>query len=197
VLTGAEIKVLVETLSLRERTLVLLAASTGLRQEEFFGLKWHDIDFERETLFDRLSVVSKPLQDRILTEAGSDASTTRGSIDRVENAMQIQNQRRLSIRQSTAQWTKALLGSSDSSSLHPACCPKAGHRETDRLAHIPSHVLDFAQKSRSRIQGYAGIDEAFVAAIHTRRLYAGCRAGEARCASCGALTFVAYSFVRE
>jgi integrase len=40
VLTGAEIKVLVETLSLRERTLVLLAASTGLRQGEIFGLKW-------------------------------------------------------------------------------------------------------------------------------------------------------------
>ena len=34
VLTGAEIKVLVESLPLRERTLVLLAASTGLRQSE-------------------------------------------------------------------------------------------------------------------------------------------------------------------
>ena len=44
VLTGAEIKVLVENLPLRERTLVLLAASTGLRQGELFGLKWRDID---------------------------------------------------------------------------------------------------------------------------------------------------------
>jgi integrase len=44
VLTGAEIKVLVETMPLRESTLVLVAASTGLRQSELFGLKWRDID---------------------------------------------------------------------------------------------------------------------------------------------------------
>jgi integrase len=32
-------------LALRERALVLLAALTGLRQSEMFGLKWSDIDF--------------------------------------------------------------------------------------------------------------------------------------------------------
>jgi integrase len=46
ILTGPEIKALVENLPLRERTLVLLAATTGLRQGELFGLKWRDIDFE-------------------------------------------------------------------------------------------------------------------------------------------------------
>jgi integrase len=45
VLLPAEIKALVNCLGLRERTLVLLAASTGLRQSEIFGLKWVDIDF--------------------------------------------------------------------------------------------------------------------------------------------------------
>jgi integrase len=50
VLTAAEIKSLVDHLSLRERTLVLLAASTGLRQSELFGLKWRDVDFERGEL---------------------------------------------------------------------------------------------------------------------------------------------------
>jgi integrase len=50
VLTGAEIKVLVENLPLREHTLVLLAVSTGLRQGELFGLKWRDIDFEHGEL---------------------------------------------------------------------------------------------------------------------------------------------------
>jgi len=44
-LAPMEIKMLVEGLDLRERTLVLLAASTGLRQGELFGLKWGDIDF--------------------------------------------------------------------------------------------------------------------------------------------------------
>src|SRR5207244_5291888 len=45
VLTPAEIRALIGALGLRERTLVLVAASTGLRQSELFGLKWGDIDF--------------------------------------------------------------------------------------------------------------------------------------------------------
>lgn len=43
VLTPAEIKALIDNLSIRERTLVLLAVSTGLRQSELFGLKWGNI----------------------------------------------------------------------------------------------------------------------------------------------------------
>jgi integrase len=36
---------LLEGLGLRERTLVQLAASIGLRQSQVFGLKWSDIYF--------------------------------------------------------------------------------------------------------------------------------------------------------
>src|ERR1700745_4482089 len=50
VLTAAEMKALVDHLPLRERTLVLLAAATGLRQSELFGLKWRDVDFKRGEL---------------------------------------------------------------------------------------------------------------------------------------------------
>jgi integrase len=50
ILVPAEIKALIDGLALRERTLVLLAASTGLRQSEIFGLRWGDIDFERGTM---------------------------------------------------------------------------------------------------------------------------------------------------
>ncbi len=50
ILLPSEIKALIDGLALRERTLVLLAASTGLRQSEIFGLKWGDIDFERGTM---------------------------------------------------------------------------------------------------------------------------------------------------
>ena len=49
VLTPTEIKALVDNLSIRERTLVLLAVSTGLRQSELLGLKWGDIDFCQAT----------------------------------------------------------------------------------------------------------------------------------------------------
>ena len=57
VLTPVEIKELLDRLALRERTLVLLAASTGLRQSELFGLKWLDIDFELETISVTRSIV--------------------------------------------------------------------------------------------------------------------------------------------
>ena len=45
ILTPDEIKTLMDGLATRERTLVLLAASTGLRQCELFGLKWIDVSF--------------------------------------------------------------------------------------------------------------------------------------------------------
>src|ERR1019366_3633886 len=57
ILLPAEIKALIGGLALRERTLVLLAASTGLRQSEIFGLKWGDIDFERGTMSVTRSIV--------------------------------------------------------------------------------------------------------------------------------------------
>jgi hypothetical protein len=38
-LTAEEIKILVDVLALREETLILLAAATGLRQSELFALK--------------------------------------------------------------------------------------------------------------------------------------------------------------
>lgn len=40
VLKPAEIKTLLDGLNIRERTLVLIAASTGIRQSELFALKW-------------------------------------------------------------------------------------------------------------------------------------------------------------
>jgi integrase len=57
VLTPAEIKALIHALGLRDRTLVLLAASTGLRQSELFGLKWEDIDFAQGTMSVTHSIV--------------------------------------------------------------------------------------------------------------------------------------------
>jgi integrase len=50
VLAPAEIKLLLDHLDLRERTLVLVAASTGLRQSELFALKWGDIDSSQGTM---------------------------------------------------------------------------------------------------------------------------------------------------
>jgi integrase len=57
VLMPTEIKALVDNLSIRERTLVLLAVSTGLRQCELFRLKWGDIDFAQASMSVTRSIV--------------------------------------------------------------------------------------------------------------------------------------------
>jgi integrase len=49
-LTPEEIKILVDALALREKTLVLLAVTTGLRQGELFALKWGDVDHFQGTM---------------------------------------------------------------------------------------------------------------------------------------------------
>jgi integrase len=46
-----------DNLGIRERTLVLLAVSTGLRQSELFGLKWGDIDLVQGTMNVTRSIV--------------------------------------------------------------------------------------------------------------------------------------------
>ena len=57
VLTPLEIKALINNLGSRERTLVLIVASTGLRQSELFGLKWGDINFDQGTMSVTRSIV--------------------------------------------------------------------------------------------------------------------------------------------
>ena len=56
-LTPGEIEALIDTRDPRERTLVLWAASAGLRQSELFALKWGDIDFAGATVSVTRSIV--------------------------------------------------------------------------------------------------------------------------------------------
>jgi integrase len=50
VLSVDEVQRLLDALTGRERTLVLLDLGTGLRRGELFGLKWKDVDFEVKQL---------------------------------------------------------------------------------------------------------------------------------------------------
>ena len=56
-LTPAESRALLNGLGLRERVLVLGAASTGLHQSELFAVKWGDIDFAQHTMNVTRSIV--------------------------------------------------------------------------------------------------------------------------------------------
>jgi integrase len=57
ILTTSEIQTLLATLRLRERTLVLLAVTTGLRRSQLFALKWNDVDFEAKQIQVSRSIV--------------------------------------------------------------------------------------------------------------------------------------------
>jgi integrase len=53
------VQAIVSKLQLRERTLLFLAMSTGLRRGELAGLKWQDVAFDRMLLFVERSVVDQ------------------------------------------------------------------------------------------------------------------------------------------
>ena len=77
ILTPDEIKTLMDGLATRERTLVLLAASTGLRQCELFGLKWLDVSFADRSINVTWSMVCGvvgPCKNRVVAKASSGSS---------------------------------------------------------------------------------------------------------------------------
>ena len=57
VLTSDKVHGLLANLRFRERTLVLLAVTTGLRRSELFALKWRDVDFQAKQIHVTRSIV--------------------------------------------------------------------------------------------------------------------------------------------
>jgi integrase len=57
ILTSNEVQRLLANLRFRERTLVLLAVTTGLRRSELFALKWKDVDFQSKQIHVTRSIV--------------------------------------------------------------------------------------------------------------------------------------------
>jgi len=57
ILTSSEVQSLLANLRGRERTLVLLAVTTGLRRSELFALKWKDVDFHAKQIHVTRSIV--------------------------------------------------------------------------------------------------------------------------------------------
>ncbi len=185
VLTALEIRALVDHLALRERTLVLLAASTGLRQSELFGLKWRDVDFEHGELSVTRSIVFG-LIVRCKTESS-------------QKPVPLHPQ----LRDSLLTWRKTCkftgyddwifasrftkdggrTGAHPSFAIRSTSCRVPQHSEAHRLAYFPTHLLDLAPECRSGVQSDAEIDVAFHLEDNYGRLHPGSCACQARRAS--------------
>jgi integrase len=188
VLIPAEIKLHLDNLELRERTLVLLAASTGLRQSESFALKWGDIDFLQGTMN-----VTRSIAYGIVGRCKTEASQKPGPVHPIHAAALIHWRDRCRYREPEdwvfandhhrgphPYWGQVI--------LRPLIRPVAeriGNQEADWLAHVPPDLLDAAEERRDGIQNHAGAVAAFVSSIHHRHLYPSGHAGQARGASRG------------
>lgn len=184
-LTPAEIRLLADGLAIRERTLVLLEASTGLRQSELFGLKWSDINFTKATMnvTRRLCAELWGRAKPNLAEARSYSSGYSRSPGEMDGTSTLPQTRRLGFRKPLPPWLSAVLGAGDLAEVHSTQGARTWNRKEVRMAHFPAHVLDSLEKRRNRVQGDAGTLAALLTAIDARCLYPSNYAGEAGCPS--------------
>jgi integrase len=145
-LVPAEIKALIDGLALRERTLVLLAASTGLRQSEIFGLKWGDIDFERGTMSVIRSIVYGVVGP-CKTESSQKPVPMHPTLaDAVEKTLYLHQAGGLGFCKQALSRPKTVLGPGDLAQIHTSCSSTSRNSEAIRMAYVPSHLLDPAAK---------------------------------------------------
>jgi integrase len=187
VLMPSEIKALVDKLSIRERTLVLLAVSTGLRQSELFGLKWGDIDVREGHMH-----VTRSIVYGVVGPCKTEASQKPVPIHSILAEALLQWKK--GVRYASADdWVfasklprqKTVLGPSDPTQIHSSCGAECRNPEAIRMAHVPAHVLDSATKCRNRSQGDARTASTFNLALNVGRLHSGGNSGEACSASSG------------
>jgi integrase len=151
VLMPAEIKALVGSLCIRERTLVLLAVSTGLRQSELFGLKWGDIDFAQMTMNVTRSIVYGVV-GTCKTESSQKPVPVHPLL-----AESLLEWRKLCIATKSDDWVFAsrrsrgrrpYWGASDFAQICPTRCRGGRNSEMHWLAHVSPYVFDTVTKCR-------------------------------------------------
>jgi hypothetical protein len=101
VLTSDELRRLIEALPLRERTLVLMAAGTGLRISELFALKWSDVHFDRREISVILNRLSSrwSMQNGGLAETHSDGRLFNRSSRSMAGPIPLPRRQRLGVRE--------------------------------------------------------------------------------------------------
>jgi hypothetical protein len=183
VLTPFEIKLLLGGLRLRERVLLLLAASTGFYRLASERAVWFEVGRSsfcpkhhvRDTIYRVRG--GRTLQDRSIPEAGARSSNHAANTRRVETNLSLQQSRRLDFCKQAAPWAKADVGPSDSATVHSSRRAASGDPKTIRLAQVPAYLLNSSSECRDRIQSDARIAEALLVALDVGCLHASDLAG--------------------
>jgi integrase len=159
VLTIDEVQHLLAALPSRERILVFLDVSTGLRQSELFGLQWQDIDFEIGELRVTRSVVGQVV-GTCKTEASQKAIPLHEDLIEALKGWRQQNPYKeaqhwvfaspSSGGKNPYRWTTA------DAPGHPPGCREAGDHQAHRMAYLPAHVLHIASGRGSGSESNAG-----------------------------------------
>ncbi len=165
---------------------MLVAASTGLRQSELFGLKWGDTDFAQNTMSVTRSMVCGVV-GRCKTESSQKPvpvhPTVLQTLGECKQVCRYNKPRRLGFCKQTSPWPEADLGSGDLAQIYSSRRVAGRNSEAIRKAHIPSHVLDFSAECRDRIQSDARAAATFLFAFNVGCLHAGDLTSEACCTS--------------
>jgi len=176
VLTPVEIKLLLSGLRVRERALVLVAASTGLRQSELFGLKWGDIDFAQNTMSVTRSIVCGWWDLARLNQSRKPVPVHPTVLETLGEWQQICPYNKPDdwvFASHTASGPEADLGSGDLAQIYSSRRVAGRNSEAIRMAHIPSHVLDSPAECRDRIQSDARAAATFLFAFNVGCLHPG------------------------
>ena len=167
VLTPDEIKTLMDGLAIRERTLVLLAASTGMRQSELFGLKWRDINFAESLIHITRSIVCGVVGPCKTESSQKPVPVHPNMIETLLAWKERQQYHKpddwvFAIKRYRGRkpyWGQAILRKF----ILPK--PRNSVSKALRLAHIPAYVFHAPTERGNRIQGDAGIVATLFTAI--------------------------------
>ena len=150
VLTAEEIRSLLAELKEPYRTMVLVAACIGLRVSEIVGLQWGDFDWENRPC-SYSGPLSRPASATRRRKVLPAAATGSGSCEAFEETSRAAVSTRLqdwvfANDAGKPRWQETIL----ERQLKPAAV--TGRNRKDRLAYIPSHLLDDAASAGADIK---------------------------------------------
>ena len=153
ILELSELQLILSKLAVRERTLALLDAGTGLRVSELLALRWRDVDF------DNLEIqVTRSIWHQIVGDCKTEASAKPVPLDsyRADDLLRWRKQSAYPmdddyIFASPRPWRQAaLLAGQSHAAAHSAGRTSQRHPETHRLAYLPPQLRHIAQGERGR-----------------------------------------------